>query len=129
MKECSFCGTKIKDESMPCPGCGYTSKPKEEILGDAREIDSQIIEEKSTPTNPPDNRVLPTWIKVVLVLSTIFISPLVGLIGGIMFLSNPSPDYKHFGIKLLVVSIIFLIFSLVTNLFGLMALFFGSLMF
>lgn len=126
MKECPFCGTKIKDETKPCPDCGYTMNPAGEILGDAKEIDSQIIEEKNEPTVNADNKLLPTWIKVLLVVFTLFLSPLIGLIGSIILLSNQNASYKSFGIKLLVITVIFFIVAVIANVFGAMALFLGG---
>lgn len=107
MKECSFCGTKIKDESKPCPGCGYNSNPSREILGNAKEIDSQIIDEKfNHGAVDVQYKILPTWVKILLIAPTL-ISPLMGFICSILLRLNKNADYKRFAKKLFVFTIIY----------------------
>lgn len=126
MKECSFCGAKIKDETKPCPGCGYSSKPSGEIYGDAKEIDSQIIEEKPQQnTVDVENKVLPTWLKVGLVIITILLSPIVGIIAGIFLLFNKSNDYKTFGKKLIIITLVFIAVMAVIPLFRVLSILSG----
>ena len=130
MKECSFCGAKIKDETKPCPGCGYNPNPSEEIYGDAKEIDSQIIEENHQQnTFDVRHKVLPTWLKVVLVVITILLSPIVGIIVGIVLLFSESDDYRSFGKKLIIITILFLVVTMGLGLIGAMAVIFGAFMY
>lgn len=130
MKECSFCGAKIIDETKPCPGCGYNSNPSGEIYGDAKEIDSQIIEEKPQQNAVDvENKILPTWMKIALVVITIFLSPIVGIIASIILLFNKSNDYKSFGKKLIIITLVYLAIVLVIPLFGVLSILSGVTMY
>lgn len=130
MKECSFCGAKIIDETKPCPGCGYNSNPSSEILGDAKEIDSHIIEEKPQQNEVDvENKVLPMWLKVVLVIITILFSPIIGIIASIFLLCNKSNDYRSFGKKLLIITLVFIAVSVAIRFIGVLSILSGVTMY
>ncbi|MDD3570298.1 MAG: zinc ribbon domain-containing protein [Lachnospiraceae bacterium] len=129
MKECSFCGAEIKDETKPCPGCGYNPNLSCEIYGDAKEIDSQIIEENHQQnTFDVRHKVLPTWLKVVLVVITVFVSPIVGIIVGSLLLFNESYGYRSFGKKLIIITVLYIAVTIGLGLIVPMAVIFGSFM-
>lgn len=121
MRECPFCGTKIKDESQGCPSCGYgrpsgSTNPNDEILGEAREVDSRTIPEPpphTTDTSGPSfhngNRQLGVLWKVILILATLFFTIWVGVLGGIYLYTRPYPDYKKFGRNLLILCVVLMI--------------------
>jgi hypothetical protein len=124
MKECQFCGAKIKDETKPCPACGYTQNASNEIYGDAKEIDSHLIEETPNQSTVDEQcNILPRWVKILLIATTISITPIIGFISGILILTSKSDDYRSFGKKLLIITLVYWVVSFVLRrFFGIIAL-------
>ena len=126
MRECPFCGTKIKDESQGCPSCGYgrpndSTSTNDEILGEAREVDSRTIPEppphttySSGPSYDGENRQLGILWKVILVLGTLFFSLFFGVIGGVYLYTRPYPDYKKFGRNLMILCVVLVILQFIS---------------
>ncbi|MCI1960137.1 MAG: hypothetical protein LKJ25_11005 [Clostridia bacterium] len=120
MNYCPNCGSPL--ENGRCPNCGFVQNDNI-IDGDAVEKESKVIndlginefKEKHENRNDDWNdltRAIPSWIKILLIIMTI-IFPLLGLICSIALITRPYPFYKSFGIKLLILSIILLVLSLV----------------
>lgn len=118
MKECQFCGAKIKDETKICPACGYAQNTSNEIYGDAKEIDSHSIEETPNQSTVDEQcNMLPRWVKILLIATTISITPIIGFISGILILTSKSADYKNFGKKLLIITVVYWMVSFVLRRF------------
>ncbi len=130
MRECPFCGEKIKDESQGCPSCGYgrpsgSTNANDEILGEAREVDSRTIPEPpphaaytDNASSQGDNRQLGVLWKVILVLTTLFFSILIGIIGGVYLYTRPYPDYKKFGRNLLILCVVLVVLQFILVFFA-----------
>lgn len=136
MNYCPRCGNQMDDYGR-CTYCGYVENDTI-IDGDAVETESvdadtrfddfkEKVTETITNTNDDYSMFVPGWLKAVLILLTIFVSPFIGFICGIVLITRPYPSYKSFGIMLLVISIIFMILSLIFGFFaGLFALLLGG---
>jgi len=139
---CQNCGNNI-DGNSRCPFCGQTVS--DEIIGEAREIESVNIEPHTEETSNnggfkehrfggarvytyssssnDGGKKLPTLLKilfVILALSNTF----VGYIIAITLLCLPHKSYKSFGVKLIILCIVLTVLSLI---FGAMSLIFGVL--
>ena len=122
MAKCPFCGENMLNGS--CRSCGYReyNGNESEIWGEAVEKESTIIheepryEEKRTDCS----KELGVLWKVLIVIMSVFCSNLFGFIAAIVLITRPYPSYKSFGIKLLILNIVLLIFKVI---FGILALF------
>lgn len=141
MSYCPFCGREL-DERGNCPNCGYTSSTNnDEILGEAVETESKIIDDNK-PANNTNNsnyysdsrndavqffrqaedyftKDLNVWLKVLFVILS-FVNVLLGFIIAIILLTSQYPRYKSFGIKLLLLCVVLLIVSFILGAFNLM---------
>lgn len=121
MAECPFCNKKIISSEEGCPSCGYNYRGKvertnsNEIFGEARELDSQVIFEETKKKIGMGGGAfgtgdsLPLWLKIALVLATIFAGRLFGFVVSLYLIFGGKPEHKPFGRKLLYLTI-FLIF-------------------
>jgi len=122
MSKCPFC-----DKNMingVCGSCGYReyNSNESEIWGEAVEKESIIIHEEPhyEEKRMNDDKQLGSLWKVLLIITSIFFSPLLGFIASIVLITRPYPSYKSFGIKLLILNIVLLVLRL---LLGILALF------
>lgn len=141
MSYCPFCGREL-DERGNCHNCGYTSSTNnDEILGEAVETESKIIDD-NRPANNTNNsnyysesrndaeqffrqaedyftKDLNVWLKVLFVILS-FVNVFLGFIIAIILLTSQYPRYKSFGIKLLLLCVVLLIVSFILGAFNLM---------
>jgi hypothetical protein len=131
MNYCPNCGSPL--ENGKCPNCGFVEDDSI-IDGDAVEKESKVVndfginEHKQYENKSEDlidfTKTVPAWIKVLLIVITIFVHPLIGFICSIVLISRPYPLYKSFGIKLLILSIILIILYVVFGILrGIISLF------
>lgn len=107
MADCPFCGEKMKDENAGCTKCGYNFKgDKQEIYGEAREIESRVIEEQNEKQqgDTGDGKVIPMWVKAIFVALTIFGDYWIGAICGVIFIASKKRSLKDFGKTLLIIA-------------------------
>jgi len=122
MNYCPNCGTAL--ENGRCPNCGYIENDSV-IDGDAVEKESKVVEPIRNDNNETNEeksvdftKEIPLVIKIILIAATLFINPLIGLICAIVLITRPYPLYKSFGIKLLIISIIFVVVYVVFGILG-----------
>lgn len=142
---CQNCGNNIDEGSIRCPFCGQTVS--DEIIGEAREIESVSIEPHTESENNNDGgfkthqfgnarvytyssssaddggKKLHTLLKVLFVILALS-NTLLGFIIAITLLCLPHHSYKSFGIKLLILCIVLTVLSIIL---GAMGLVFGIL--
>lgn len=140
MSYCPFCGGKL-DSKGNCQSCGYTSSNNnDEILGEAVETESKIIDDNrpsgnsnrdyySNSRNDSEQffrqaedyftKDLNVWLKVLFVILS-FVNVFLGFIIAIILLTSQYPRYKSFGIKLLLLCVVLLIVSFILGAFNLM---------
>lgn len=140
MSYCPFCGGKL-DGRGNCPSCGYTSSPNnDEILGEAVEKESKIIDDNRTYNNSGSSqnysgsqndaeqffrqvenyftKDLNVWLKVLFVILS-FVNVFLGFVIAIILLTSQYPRYKSFGLKLILLCIVLLIVSFILGAFNL----------
>jgi len=124
MNFCPNCGTRITDPEQGCPNC-RTSASNSADAADRKEYtapaggpepkneNAQSVYRNFTP--PAENKNFSNGLKVLFVTISIII-PVAGIIFGIVaaiiLMTNPSKDYKSFGLALLILNIILLVFFL-----------------
>lgn len=143
MNFCPNCGTKTDDISGECPNCKntYSKIPPEkndtESYSNQTSPDSSAQQgslEKSRYKNsseyPHDEKIFSNGLKVLFTAISILI-PIAGLIFGIIasiiLMTRPYKDYKSFGLALLIMNIIILVFFLMCCAISGFSLFGGSL--
>lgn len=140
MSYCPFCGGKL-DSKGNCQSCGYTSSPNnDEILGEAVEKESKIIDDNrgynnsgssqnySSSQNDAEQffrqaenyftKDLNVWLKVLFVILS-FVNVFLGFVIAIILLTSQYPRYKSFGLKLILLCIVLLIVSFILGAFNL----------
>ena len=140
MSYCPFCGGKL-DGRGNCPSCGYTSSPNnDEILGEAVEKESKIIDDNRTYNNSGSSqnysgsqndaeqffrqaenyftKDLNVWLKVLFVILS-FVNVFLGFVIAIILLTSQYPRYKSFGLKLILLCIVLLIVNFILGAFNL----------
>ena len=140
MSYCPFCGGKL-DSKGNCQSCGYTSSPNnDEILGEAVEKESKIIDDNRVYNNSGNSqnysggqndaeqffrqaedyftKDLNVWLKVLFVILS-FVNVFLGFIIAIILLTSQYPRYKSFGIKLILLCIVLLVISFILGAFNL----------
>ncbi len=139
MSYCPFCGREL-DERGNCRSCGYTSSNNnDEILGEAVETESKIIDDNrpsgnsnrdyySNSRNDSEQffrqaedyftKDLNVWLKVLFVILS-FVNVFLGFIIAIILLTSQYPRYKSFGIKLILLCIVLLVISFILGAFNL----------
>lgn len=139
MSYCPFCGGKL-DSKGNCQSCGYTSSNNnDEILGEAVEKESKIIDDNrpsgnsnrdyySNSRNDSEQflrqaedyftKDLNVWLKVLFVILS-FVNVFLGFIIAIILLTSQYPRYKSFGIKLILLCIVLLVISFILGAFNL----------
>lgn len=118
MNYCPKCGSPL--ENGRCQNCGFVQDDSI-IDGDAVEKESKVVSDFGLDENKERNeysneyrsddlidftKTVPTLVKALLIIVTIFVSPLIGLVCSIVLITRPYPLYKSFGIKLLLFSIV-----------------------
>lgn len=139
MSYCPFCGGKL-DSKGNCQSCGYTSSNNnDEILGEAVETESKIIDDNrpsgnsnrdyySNSRNDSEQffrqaedyftKDLNVWLKVLFVILS-FVNVFLGFVIAIILLTSQYPRYKSFGIKLILLCIVLLVISFILGAFNL----------
>lgn len=154
MSFCPKCGREIFDESLGCPVCtiNESKNTAEANVEEAEVINEFTVEDKdgtsqkfqgesearswesyqSKEPMPVQEQVIPTVLKVIAILFTLFVGgfgQIAGLIAGIILLKSPIEDYSRFGKTLIIISSVMLAFWLlccvVQGVFGV----FGSMMY
>ncbi len=154
MSFCPKCGREIFDESLGCPVCTLNeSKNTAKVdVEEAEAINEFTVEDKdgtsqkfqgesearswesyiSKEPMPAQEQVIPTVLKVIAILFTLFVGgfgQIAGLIAGVILLKSPIEDYSRFGKALIIISSVMLAFwllcCLVQGVFGV----FGSMMY
>lgn len=125
MNFCPNCGTKITDEAYGCPNCNrvdenmeFVSPAPEPVREDPASSgysDNNQSIYKNYSELPEDEKNFSNGLKVLFAAISILI-PVAGLIFGIIaaiiLMTKPYKDYKSFGLALLILNIIMLVFFL-----------------
>lgn len=125
MNFCPNCGTKITDETQGCPNCSSVKENTEFVSPAPEPIREEASSSVYSNNNqsvyknyselPEDEKNFSNGLKVLFVAISILI-PVAGLIFGIIaaiiLMTNRSKDYKSFGLALLILNIIILVFFL-----------------
>ncbi|MBR0104412.1 MAG: hypothetical protein IJM06_02290 [Firmicutes bacterium] len=124
MNFCPNCGTKITDPELGCPNCktstvnsaNTAAEPEKAApAGGSKPANdkNQGVYRNFTP--PADEKNFSNGLKVLFVTISLII-PVAGMIFGIVaaiiLMTKPSKDYKSFGLALLILNIILLVFFL-----------------
>ncbi len=134
MSYCPKCGRQILDESLGCPICNLeknAANTKADTAQEAEVIKEFTVEDKNGTSQkfqaesearswedykaaepkPVQEQVIPTVLKVIVILLIIFvggIGQIAGIVAGIVLLKSPVEDYRGFGKTLITVSCILL---------------------
>ncbi|MDD4844059.1 MAG: hypothetical protein PHU31_06985 [Anaerotignum sp.] len=134
MSYCPKCGRQILDESLGCPICNLeknAANTEAHATEEAEVIKEFTVEDengssqkfqaesearswedyKSTEPKPVQEQIIPTVLKVIIILLIIFVAgfgQIAGIIAGIILLKSPIVDYRGFGKTMITVSCILL---------------------
>lgn len=118
MKYCSNCGTACEDEVKFCENCGTSLQKNQQKY--KKDYYSNQLNADYVSTN--DSQAISTGIKILLYIITMFIT-FVGIIVGIIYMSDPIEEKKRFGKGLLIFAIIWTIIAFILPIIGFFLLF------
>lgn len=118
MRYCSNCGEKSQEEAKFCANCGSALQKNQLEVEDTAHINQENTDYLCTENHQP----IGTGTKVLLYIITMFIT-LVGMIVGIIYMSDPMEEKRRFGKGLLIFSIIWTVLIFILPIVGALVFF------